>query len=227
MSYWDDPEQVERFAGRAPDHRLLALADTYADPGATTVLDLGCAGGRNTVLLAERGFDVFAVDSAHAMVARTRSLVAAVLGEAESRRRVVVGAMESLDAFADQFFDLIVALGVYHNATTARIWHGALGETVRVLKPGGLLLVSNFSPRTRPKGIVLDAVPGERHLYSGFPASPVYLVEAGGLDADMKARGLTPRSETTTVEVESEWGKRVSVNGLYVKATTRAGTPKR
>ena len=32
-----------------------------------TVLDLGCAGGRNTVLLAERGFDVWAVDASDAV----------------------------------------------------------------------------------------------------------------------------------------------------------------
>ena len=164
MSFWEDPEQVERFAGRDPDLRLIEVANTFADPATTTVMDLGCAGGRNTVFLAERGFDVFALDSAHAMVARTRSRVATVLGEAEAKRRVRFGTMEKLDEFPDGFFGLVVALGIYHNATTPDTWYGALRETGRVLKPGGLLLVSNFSPRTRPQGVPLKAVPGEDHL---------------------------------------------------------------
>ncbi|NIP81300.1 MAG: hypothetical protein GWO00_00905, partial [Gemmatimonadetes bacterium] len=42
--FWESPERVARFAERDPDHRLVALASGYGDPGAVRVLDLGCAG---------------------------------------------------------------------------------------------------------------------------------------------------------------------------------------
>jgi GMP synthase (glutamine-hydrolysing) len=53
----------------------------------------------------------------------------------------------------------------------------------------------------------------------------VYLVEAAELDADMRTHGFTPRSETATVHVESEWGRRVSVNGLYVQQGSAPSRP--
>ncbi len=71
--FWDRLETVERFAVREPDHRLVRLADDVHHPGATRVLDLGCAGGRNTVLLAERGFDVWARDASGPMADPGRS----------------------------------------------------------------------------------------------------------------------------------------------------------
>ena len=70
-SFWEDPDRVEQFAGREPDRRLLELLDSFEAPRTTRVLDLGCAGGRNTAVLAERGFDVLAIDSSSSMVART------------------------------------------------------------------------------------------------------------------------------------------------------------
>src|SRR5262249_40561030 len=88
--FWESPENVARFAAREPDVRLAELIPTYAKPRDVRVLDLGCAAGRNAVLLASKGFDVEAVDSSSAMVAKTRERLAPVLGEAEAERRVRV-----------------------------------------------------------------------------------------------------------------------------------------
>ena len=96
--FWESAEQVETFAARAPDRRLLALLDAFERPEATRVLDLGCAGGRNTVVLAERGFDFCAIDASLAMVNKTRQRVAATVGAIEAQRRVRVGRMEDLGA---------------------------------------------------------------------------------------------------------------------------------
>ena len=52
-------------------------------PGQRQVLDIGCAGGRNTVLLAERA-SMSTPGHSRAMVAETRRRVAAVLGEEEA-----------------------------------------------------------------------------------------------------------------------------------------------
>jgi len=213
--FWEQPDQVERFAEREPDHRLLTLLD-HAEPGRVRVLDLGCAGGRNTVVLAARGYDFYALDSAAAMVERTVARVAAIVGPTAAARRVKVGRMQALD-FPDQSFHLVVALGVHHNARSRQEWDQALAETARVLAPGGRLLVSNFSPRSRPTGKVLTAVPNEPHVFEGFEAGRMYLLEADELDAAMARHGLVSAAPTRTVETPLNGGSRVTINGLYEK----------
>ncbi|MBT8461278.1 MAG: methyltransferase domain-containing protein, partial [Gemmatimonadetes bacterium] len=86
-SFWETEEAVERFTGKQPDVRLLELLQGYPEPGNVRVLDVGCAAGRNTLVLAELGFDVYAIDSSVPMVGRTRERVAGVLGPDEAERR--------------------------------------------------------------------------------------------------------------------------------------------
>ena len=222
MDFWEDPEQVERFADREPDRRLVELLKGYPEPSRTRVLDIGCAGGRNTLLLAVGGFDVHAVDSSHAMIERTRAGVARILGRDEARRRVRVGPMDELD-FASGFFDLVVALGVYHNARSPEEWTRALSETSRVLKPRGLLLVANFAKRIRPEGAEVTPVPDLPHVYEGLPSGRVYLVDAVELDAAMAAHGSEPEQPTQTVRVVKNGGLRVTVNGLYRRRARGTG----
>ena len=216
-SFWEDPDRVDEFAGREPDRRLMELLDSFEVPGTTRVLDLGCAGGRNTAVLAERGFDVLAIDSSSSMVARTRERVAALLGSGEAERRVRVGRMEELVDYASESFDLVVALGVYHNATSDETWDRAVSETARVLVLDGLLLVANFTPRFEPHGEPLRRVAGARHLYEGFEAGPLYLLDAEELDVEMALHGLTPVVPTETVETPTDTGRRVTANALYRK----------
>lgn len=216
-SFWDRPEQVERFASREPDRRLLALLGEFDDPASVRVLDLGCAGGRNTVVLAELGFDFHAIDSSRAMVERTRERVAELVGEEEARRRVRVGAMEDLKEFGSGSFHLVVALGVYHNASSPEAWGRALRETARVLVPSGRVLVANRSPRSASRGEPARPVPGTEHLYEGVASGRLYLVEADDLNESMRLRGLEPVTATGTVVAETDEGCRVTVNGLYRK----------
>jgi SAM-dependent methyltransferase len=216
-SFWEEKEQVERFAARDPDKRLTELVATFPDPASVRVLDLGCAGGRNSELLARRGFDVFAVDLSRAMVRHTRGRVAESLGDAEAERRVCVAGMDDLGTFGDGFFDLVVALGVYHSARSREEFGRALAETARVLRAGGRALVSNFSPRTNPHGGGVTPVPGESGVFDGLHSGRHVLLEADDLDAEMARHGLVPAADTATVVVPLEHGRRVTVNGFYVR----------
>ncbi|MDX1676175.1 MAG: class I SAM-dependent methyltransferase [Longimicrobiales bacterium] len=214
--FWEDPERVERFADREPDHRLQRLVPAYDDPAAVRVLDLGCAGGRNTVFLAERGFDVWALDAAGAMVERTRARVAERLGRAEAERRVVRGRMDDLSRWPDGAFELIVALGIHHAAESWSEWQRAASETARVLAPGGLLLLNQFTPEVDLTGDGVEPVPGEPHVYTGFPSGRAVLLDADALDREWQRRGLDPVEPSETKHVELDDGtRRVSVNALY------------
>ena len=216
--FWERPDIVTRFAEREPDHRLAELVEDYLAPSAVRVLDLGCAGGRNTVFLARRGFDVIARDSAQAMVEETRRRLAAILGEAEAEARVRVASMDRLEDVADGSVDLLVALGVYHNARTGGEWDRALAEAHRVLVRGGRVLVSDFTDKLDPEGRGLTRVEGEDHVFLGASSGRVYLLSAEELDREMIRRGFAPLGPTETVTRDTEnGGRRVTANGFYRK----------
>jgi SAM-dependent methyltransferase len=214
-SFWESEEAVERFTDREPDMRLLELLQGHSDPGQVHVIDVGCAAGRNTVMLAERGFDVFAIDGSEAMVARTRERVARVLGSDEANRRVERGSMEDLSRFADASVHVLVALGVLHQATSESQWIGAIREMSRCAAPGAMLLLAVWSPRSRPHGESIRRVPGQEHVYEGFHSGTHYLVEAPLLDSALASAGFTPIVPTEEVLVETEKGWRITINGLY------------
>ncbi len=216
-SFWEQEEIVEQFASRKPDHRMVALLEHHAEPAGYRVLDIGCAGGRNTEWLAERRFGVQAVDPSEPMVLRTRRRLTGILGVNEATALVRVGLMQDLSAFSADSFDLVIALGVYHNAQGREDWKQTIEETVRVLKVGGTVLLSNFSPRSQPRGTPLEPIPGEPGLYMGFSSGALYLLEAPELDGALARHGLAPSTPTESVQVATDTGYRISVNGLYVK----------
>src|SRR5512146_2345170 len=96
--YWERPEVVAEFAAREPDKRLVPLIAEFKDPFTTRILDLGCAAGRNTVLLAQKGFDFYAVDASAAMVEETRRRVGAIVGPVAARERVRIVHMDDLSS---------------------------------------------------------------------------------------------------------------------------------
>jgi ubiquinone/menaquinone biosynthesis C-methylase UbiE len=123
--------------------------------------------------------------------------------------------MSDLSQFESASFDLVIALGLYHNARGLTEFERSLSETVRVLKFEGLLLVANFSPESDPNGDGLRAVSEEPHVYEGFDSGPLLLLSAGDLDARMARYGLRSVAPTSTVKVQKGNGFRVTVNALY------------
>lgn len=212
---WEDPDRVEEFAAKPPDHRLKALVEQESEPGRLRALDLGCAGGRNAVFLVEHGVDVVATDGSRAMVIRTRERLGSLLGKEEAARRVHHGPMDALPWADVASFDLVVALGIYHNARGTAEWHRVLAETARVLKGGGRALVSTFTPDTDLEGQGKRPVPGVPHLYERPGGRVLYLVDPATLDRDMAGHGLDPVEPTVVAEGRVDVGRRVSVNGLY------------
>ncbi len=226
---WESADVAKRFAERPPDHRLVALMkgdgayahvrQAWAPGPRPKVLDVGCAGGRNTVWLAANGADVLAFDASSAMVAETKARLAEVVGLTEAERRVRKGYLHDLSAYPTGEFDLVVALGALQNAQSDSEWQQALAETARVLRPGGLALVANFAPDSAPAGTPLTRVPGSQDVWAGFesPNRRMTLPSVDRLDAHFGQHGLLPVLPTERVRVDTPRGHRVTLNALYLR----------
>lgn len=114
--------------------RQLVLKLLGAGPG--TVLDVGCGPGVMIEPLLARGWTFWGIDPAPGMVAASA---------AGPNVHLSVGSAERL-AFSDEQFDAVICMGVIERISDDA---AALREMVRVLKPGGSLIVTaphRFSP---------------------------------------------------------------------------------
>jgi len=216
--FWERREMVERFSGRDPDLRLQAMIAGLEDPGGFRVLDLGCAGGRNTIYLAGEGIDVIAVDGSDAMVTETRRRLADVIGPEAAAERVLKRRMDDLGGLEDGSVDLVVALGILHGAGSRAEWDAALSEVHRVLRPEGRILVSNHTDAFRAAGgEPLERLSGDDPIYMRRSGAS-FLIDADTLDREMESHGFVRLTETETKRVPTDGGGvRVTANGLYAK----------
>jgi len=162
--------------------------------------------------------EVHAIDASRAMLEETRTRLAQVLGDELARERVQFGHMDDLSRFGDASFDLVISLGVLHQARSWPEWNRAADETARVLRPGGLLLLNQFAPGTDLTGAGMPPVQGEPHAFDGFHDGRGVLLSPDEIDAELARRGLAPVDPTETVTVPMDPGQRLSVNGLYRRA---------
>lgn len=104
------------------------------------VLDYGCGWGRMTRLLPFyfRSDNISGVDVDARLIGSARKLLPFL-------RHEVIASMQAL-AFADEHFDLILANSVFSHLS-ARCCVFSLGELARVLKPGGVLVISVLHAR--------------------------------------------------------------------------------
>jgi SAM-dependent methyltransferase len=211
--FWEQPDVVRSFAERAPDVRVAALLEGDVGAAIRRALDIGCGGGRNTLLLAQHGIEVHAVDSSHAMVVETRRRLGELLGETEAAARVQLRHMDQLDHYPDAHFDLVLAIGVWHSAGSWAEWQRAVRAAVRVLVPGGRVLLSHFTPATDLTGGGVRRVPGEPHTYEGFESGQAVLLDLETAVLELGRLGLEPVRPPEVLVTEKDGGRRVSVTG--------------
>lgn len=109
--------------------RVLELFD--ADGG--KVLDVGCGPGVMAQSLIDRGCEFWGVDPSVRMIE-----VATTALSPNRRAHFQVGTATSLD-FANGFFDAVICMGVLERINND---DDALAEMSRVLKPGGILIIT-------------------------------------------------------------------------------------
>ena len=165
-AFWEEPAQVERFAGLEPDELLLELVSEHRGAQPPRALDLGCAGGRNAEALVRAGCRTWALDLSVAMTRATRDRLARLDALRSRSVPVVQGRFHRLP-FADACFDLVVAIGIYVQADSDDELLAGLAETRRVLKPNGLVFVSMWSTQTLPADA--ERVAGQCFVYASQP----------------------------------------------------------
>lgn len=148
-------------------------------------LDVGCGTGVLAARLARAGYPMTGVDPSGAMldVMRARS------PEVEA----VAGSAVALP-FEDASFDLVLSVAVMHHIADPADVRAALGEMVRVTRPGGRVLHWDHNPRNPYWGRLMARVPqdtgderlvGEREVLDGL--------RAGGAEVLLSTQlGLVP-----------------------------------
>jgi ubiquinone/menaquinone biosynthesis C-methylase UbiE len=118
---------------------ILNLLDP---PEGATILDAGCGIGAHSVRLAERGFNVEAVDFSDSIVESARHYVAG--HELGARIRISRANLRALP-HQDASFDYVLCWGVLMHVPDI---DAAISELVRVLAPGGMLIVAEDNMRS-------------------------------------------------------------------------------
>jgi SAM-dependent methyltransferase len=138
--------------GRAATEQLLGRAAISPD---ARVLDVGCGVGTTAITVAERfGADVTAVDIEPLMLQRAEAAVeAAGVGD---RVRVRQGDILALDS-PDDAFDVVIAEAVTMFVDRSP----AARELIRVCRPGGRVLATEFMWRRPPSEEAREAFLGQ------------------------------------------------------------------
>lgn len=135
VSYWDHVANEKRFS-----HPLkLEWLARYSQPDAC-ILDYGCGYGRTLAELSQAGFEnLVGVDSSNAMLARARATVA---------RPALLRNDENSIPFRDDSFDAVLLFAVLTCIPDGDKQRSLMSELERVLRPGGLLYLSDVLVNT-------------------------------------------------------------------------------
>jgi ubiquinone/menaquinone biosynthesis C-methylase UbiE len=153
LPYWEQIYADTTVYGRIYQERArraLACVDRVGLPSGAAVLEIGCGPGVITTAMAQKGVTVWAIDSLEEMVERTRAM--AHRAGVASRVFAQVGHINNVP-FADATFELVVLIGVSEWLVSMT---QPLREIVRVLKPGGHLVIS--ADNNWPLHQILDPV---------------------------------------------------------------------
>jgi SAM-dependent methyltransferase len=152
------------------------------------LLDMGCGGGRHAFEAWRRGARVVALDASEGELKEVRAVLGAMLDAGELPRTDGIGGVANGDAlslpFPDGAFDCVIASEVLEHLGPDEV---AIGELVRVLRPGGRMAVT--VPTRWPERVcwVLD------HRYHDTPGGHVRIYRQHDLEEKLEDAGVLLR----------------------------------
>lgn len=137
QNVWDQIFNKDGHVFREIHPAVPGFVKLLHETGGNTVLDLGCGTGRHVVFLAQQGCRVFGFDLAAEGLKLTKEWLNEEKLEAGLHRQNMY---ESFP-YQDGFFDGAISIQVIHHGRLQQV-RQAVGELLRVVKPGGILLVT-------------------------------------------------------------------------------------
>ncbi len=198
---WSSPSELEERYKVSLNPRgsdlLYELFASFGPAAQSEVIDIGCRDARYAIELANRfGCRVLGIDPAPIHIERAREKIATA--GLEDRVRVELAGIEALPAAAGSF-DMIWCRDVLNHVDLQR----GLAECVRVLKPGGHMLV--YQTFATPALEEREAA----RIYAAMAIVPQNMGE-DFFQASVQATGL---AITTRDVVSSEWRERWAEEG--------------
>ncbi|MGI5238895.1 methyltransferase domain-containing protein [Dactylosporangium sp. CA-139066] len=176
MSMWTLPGE------RRPASTLLELSNlnqektiayhikTLGLKAGEHLLDIGCRSGVPAIRIAQHsGAQVTGIDVSHTQIAKAVELAKA--GGVADRATFTYGDAMALE-FADESFDAALSLEVFCHLSDRQKGYD---EAFRVLKPGGVFLVSDFTLRGTPSDELMTAYQHTWHTMP--PITPAIMME--------------------------------------------------
>lgn len=176
------------------------VAELTADLPVGTALDLAAGEGRNALWLAERGWDVTAVDFSAAGLQRAQQLAQARLGPDTTRFTTICQDVTDYRP-QPQTFDLVVVAYLQVPAATRSV---AMQTAGSALRQGGALVVIAHDSTNLAGGY-------------GGPQDPAVLYTAADIVADLEGLGLTiDQADAVERHIDTDEGPRTAIDALVV-----------
>ena len=135
-SKWESLHAQRRFRPKYPGEEAVQfLFGNFKRDGSEKVLDLGCGGGRHTLLMANEGIIPYGIDISGEGVKHTRELLREN-GHDRFVDNIVCGSFDKLP-WEDNFFDGILAYGTLYYGDSS-VHQAAIREMYRSTAPGGV-----------------------------------------------------------------------------------------
>lgn len=130
--FWNKDETRNLFQNRNVSKYITDEIDALDNN--LKVIDIGCGGGRYSRYVKQKGMFVIAVDKYSNMAASL----------AKDNIPFIQGCIDNL-FIQDNMFDVILSIGVIHNAITLEEYEKAISEMYRILKKDGKVIFSVFT----------------------------------------------------------------------------------
>jgi SAM-dependent methyltransferase len=192
-SGWDERYRSADLVWGAEPNRFVAEAFGAREP-AGRALDLACGEGRNAIWLAQRGWQVTAVDFSEVAIERARKLAA----EAGASVEWVHGDAAAWEADPGAFALVVVS----YLQVPAAERRAVLARAAAALAPGGELFMIGHARRNLAEGV-------------GGPQHPAVLWDPDELAAELRDAGFeVARCEEVLRPVEVEGEAREAIDVL-------------